>query len=79
MAESCLGLIATDKDGVKILDYLGREACEIFPDAQPLIGRAIDFANKELATFKQQGDLILAGRYERLLAYLIGRRDQFWN
>jgi hypothetical protein len=79
MAESCIGLIGTDDDGVKILDYLGGEARKIFPFAQTLIGGAIDFASRELTRFKQEGDAKLVSRYERLLAYLISRRDLFWK
>lgn len=82
MAEQCLQLIAQDRDGRFIVDYLGGEVLKIAPEAFPeaeVIKPARQFVKDEIKRFRHLGDQRLAARYERVLAYfderLPGLRD----
>ena len=55
-AKSCSNWTCKDIDGVPILDYIGPEAKEVFPDLAGTIDNALKFVEKEWHKFQKEGN-----------------------
>jgi hypothetical protein len=74
-----LRLIFADDDGNAAVDYAGEAVRELYPDFNPIIITAADFAEQQLRRFEKEGNEKLSVRYRLLVNYLRDRQQKFWT